>query len=87
MKELIGGNKAIFVVLIQDGDYTPKGNFSSPVQLTFLYENGKFVGKLPELNISSNIFDMFGKSFIGVSRNKFFSLSPKRATIIDMLVT
>ncbi|MCD6578142.1 peptidase U62 [bacterium] len=86
LKELIGGNKAIFVIMASGGDFTPEGNFSYPLQLAFLYENGQLIGRLPELNISSNIFDMFGKAYMGTSKDKFFDLSPERSNVIEMKV-
>lgn len=57
--------KAIYVVMASGGDTTPGGHFATPVQMAYLMENGKFVGRLPELNVSGNVFDMLGKDYIG----------------------
>ncbi len=65
--ELVPG-KAIYVVLASGGDTTPDGHFATPVQMSYLLENGKFVGRLPELNISGNFYDLLGKDYIGAVR-------------------
>jgi PmbA protein len=41
----------------------------------FLFNGERFVGRLPELNLTSNVFDMFGDSFVGVSRDSLNPLS------------
>ena len=57
--------KAIYVVMASGGDTTPSGHFATPVQRAYLMENGKLVGRLPELNISGDFFDLLGKDYIG----------------------
>ena len=68
LKELIPG-KAIYVVINSGGDVTPDGHFASPVQMSYLMENGKIIGRLPEIKISGNFYDLFGKNYIGSVRN------------------
>ena len=87
VKELLGGEMAIFVMIASGGDFTPDGNFGSPVQLAFLFDGEKFVGRLPELNISSNVFEMFGDSFIGVSKDTISPLSNNRYLVMNMKVS
>jgi len=65
--ELIGDRKAVYIIQAAGGDTTPTGDFAAPVQTSFLVEGGKFVGRLPDIGISGNIFDMFGKNFLGVA--------------------
>ncbi len=72
LKELIGNEKAIYIDTMSGGDCTAEGNFASPVQLAYLIENGKFVGKLPEFNISGNIYKMFGDDYLGLSSDKVY---------------
>lgn len=57
--------KAIYVVMASGGDTTPSGHFATPVQMAYLMENGKLVGRLPELNIGGDFFDLLGKDYIG----------------------
>lgn len=87
LEELLEGRKGIFVLVASGGDFTPDGNFATPVQLPFLFDGKKFIGRLPELNISSNLFDMFGKDFIGVGKDNLTSLGPSRAVIMEMEVS
>ncbi len=50
---------------IEGGDMTPEGHYATPVQMAYLVENGKLVGRLPELNISGNFFELLGKDYLG----------------------
>lgn len=64
LRTLVPG-KAIYVVLASGGDTTPDGHFATPVQMAYLMENGRLVGRLPELNISGSFFDLLGSDYIG----------------------
>lgn len=71
LKELVKG-KAIYVSETSGGDMTPDGTLGIPVQLAYLYDDGKLVGRLPEFSLNANIFDLLGKDFIGTSKNDVF---------------
>lgn len=62
--DLVPG-KAIFVAMASGGDMTPDGHFATPVQLAYLVENGEIKGKLPELNIAGDFFDIIGDKYLG----------------------
>lgn len=64
LRDLVPG-KAVYVVLASGGDTTPDGHFATPVQMAYLMEDGKLVGRLPELNIGGNFFDLLGQDFLG----------------------
>ena len=64
LKELVPG-KAVLVAVASGGDATPDGHFATPVQMAYLIENGELVGRLPDISVSGNFFDMFGKDYIG----------------------
>ena len=66
LSALIPG-KAICVVLTSGGDMTPDGHFAAPVQMSYLMEDGKLVGRLPELNIGGTFFDLLGKDYLGAA--------------------
>ena len=57
--------KAVYVVMTSGGDTTPSGHFAAPVQMAYLLEDGKLVGRLPEFNIGGNFYDLLGKDYIG----------------------
>lgn len=71
LKNLVKG-KAIYVFITSGGDMTPDGTVGLPVQLAYLYDNGKLVGRLPEFGIQGNLYDFLGKDFIGVARDETF---------------
>ena len=72
LKELMGEKDGIYISVMSGGDFTSEGNFASPVQTAYLYHGGKLVGKLPEFNVSGNIYDIFGKNFAGVSSDRAY---------------
>lgn len=87
LADLLGGEVGIFVAIASGGDFTPNGDFATPVQLPFLFDGKKLVGRLPELQVSSNIFDMFGAGFRGVSRDSINPLSLDKYMVMDLNVT
>jgi len=86
-KELLEGETGVFVMVASGGDFTPQGNFGSPVQLAFLFDGEKSIGRLPELKISSNVFDMYGKDFIGVSSDTIGPLNHEKYLMMYMEVS
>ncbi|QTA37683.1 hypothetical protein JYK00_08125 [Thermosipho ferrireducens] len=86
LQELMNGRKGIFVLITSGGDFTPDGKFGAPVQVPLLWENGKFIGRLPEIVIESHIYDMFGKDFIGVSKDSLISTSHMNCIVMEMNV-
>lgn len=72
LKELLNGQLAVAVLIASGGDFTAEGVFGTPVQLAFLTDGEKLIGKLPELTISGELYSMFGDDFIGRSEDKAF---------------
>ena len=64
LRELANG-KAVFVVIASGGDTTPDGHFAAPVQMAYLMEDGRLAGRLPEIHIGGDFFDMLGKDYLG----------------------
>ena len=93
LDELLKGQKAIYVIASMGGDFTPQGEFASPIQSAFLYENGALLGRLPQLSMRSNVFDMFGQDFIGLATDgnsiyntyKYLALNMEVSTIGDWI--
>jgi PmbA protein len=86
IKELLGGRKAVFVLIASGGDYTPDGGFGTPVQTSFLFDGEKLLGRLPELQLKSHLNNMFGGDFIGVSEDPVMPLSTDRYLAAEMEV-
>lgn len=72
LKELLNGELGVYVYISSGGDFTSNGEYGAPVQLAFLTDGENLLGRLPELNISSNLFNMFGSDYIGVSKEKIY---------------
>jgi len=86
-KELLDGKKGVFALIASGGDFTPEGKFASPVQLSFLFDGEKFIGRLPQINISSHLYDMFGKDYIGVGKDSVSKLYRSNCIAMNMKVT
>ena len=63
--------KAVLVGMASGGDMTPDGHYATPVQLAYLVENGEIVGKLPDISIAGDFFDLIGKNYLGTVQNAF----------------
>ena len=81
--ELVPG-KAILVIITSGGDATPDGHFAAPLQMSYLMEGGKLVGRLPQLNVGGNFFDMFGKDYLGAVRDYPFKNMGLTAVTMDV---
>lgn len=85
LKDLVRG-KAIYVAMTSGGDMTPDGTLALPVQLAFLYENGKLLGRLPEFTIAGNLFDVFGGGYLGCAENDAFCYRKERLLAADFKI-
>jgi len=83
LKELVPG-KAVFMVIASGGDTTPGGHFATPVQMAYLLEDGVIKGRLPELSIGGNFFDMMGKDYVGSVRDVPFRDAGLIAVMMDV---
>lgn len=87
VKSLLGDQPGIFALVFSGGDFTPKGDYATPVQLGFLFDGERILGRLPEFNLSSNIFTMFGTGYRGTAPNTFLPFSTGDFTVIEMDVS
>lgn len=78
------GQKAIVCMISAGGDFTDDGTFATPVQIAFLYDGEKIVGKLPEFQLRSHFFRMFGEDYVGTFESPFYLGDDDRVTIIEM---
>ena len=83
LKELVPG-KAVYVIIASGGDMTPDGHFATPVQMAFLMEDGRIVGRLPELSVSGDFFDMLGRDYLGTVHDCPFKKSQLSAVMMDV---
>lgn len=83
-KELFGGETGILVFIAAGGDFTTSGDFATPVQLAFLYDGEKIIGRLPQLLLSSYVYRMYNEDFRGMSSDTFFRHSNDKLMVMDM---
>ena len=83
LEALVPG-KAVYVVIASGGDMTPDGHFATPVQMAYLLEDGRMVGRLPDLTVSGSFFDMLGRDYIGAVHNCPFERSQMAALTMDV---
>jgi PmbA protein len=86
IKQLLDGRKAVYAVMAGGGDFTPQGEYASPVQTAYLFDGEKCLGRLPQLSMSSHVNDMFGNDFIGVSKEGGYPGSPYAYLTAEMNV-
>jgi len=70
IKAVLGGKMAILVGVSSGGDFTADGSFAAPVQVGFLFDGERIIGKLPEFSIRSHLYKMLGEDYIGTFDNK-----------------
>lgn len=68
-KELLNGRLSIIPLQYSGGGFNEKGDYKMPVQIGLLCDGEKILGKVPPFTMSVNLFDMFGKNFIGVGKD------------------
>ena len=83
LEELLDGRPALYV-LTSGGDITPDGSFATPVQMAYLYQNGRLVGRLPEFGLRGNLTDLLGKDFLGCSQDRPYDSA--NACVMEMTI-
>lgn len=83
---LNGLDECIVVFMGYGGDFTDKGDFSTPLQLSYLVKNGEIVGRLPQLTVKTTTQDMFGSRLIEIASDGFQKnhLQPSLFTEMDV---
>ncbi len=66
VKELLDGRLTVVPIIAAGGGFNDKGEYVTPIQTAMLCDGERFIGRLPEFAIKGNMFDMFGRDFIGV---------------------
>ncbi len=84
LKTLLNGKNGILVVMAGGGDFTPDGIYASPVQLAYLTDGERLLGKMPQFTIKGSIYDILGKDFIGMSSDKMFTMGDDPLLVAKM---
>lgn len=64
-------DECIIVFMGDGGDFTDKGDFSTPLQLSYLIRKGEIVGRLPQLTVKTTTQDMFGSRLMEIASDGF----------------
>lgn len=86
LKELLNGQPGLLISIASGGDFTPDGQYASPVQVAYLTDGEKLLGRVPEFTIKGSIFDFFGHDFIGVSSDKLYTSGNDRMLVTRMAI-
>ena len=85
IEEVLKG-RAIYAAMSSGGDMLRNGDVGMPVQLAFLYEDGRLLGRLPELMLGGNIFRLLNEDFIGCAQEGPFNYSEEPLMACNMRV-
>ncbi len=68
-------DNCLVVFMAHGGDFTDKGEFSTPIHLGYLVEKGNIVGRLPQLTMITTLEKMFRDDLIEFSSDNFWGPS------------
>lgn len=86
LAEILDGTPGVLVLFAAGGEFTPTGEYATPVQLAFLHDGERLVGRLPELSVRGSDREMFGGDFLGVSSDTFPAVSGENLLVMRMAV-
>lgn len=72
LNKALQGQPAILALMSSGGDFTPDGSYAAPVQVGFLFDGERIIGKLPEFTMRSHLNKMLGQDYIGTFDNTKF---------------
>jgi PmbA protein len=88
-QEILNSLDNCVVVFMGDGgDFTDKGEFSTPLQLSYLVQKGEIVGRLPQLTVKTSNEEIFNSRLIEIAKDGFQKnhLSPSLFSEMDVYV-
>ena len=78
--------ECIYIETAFGGDWNDLGEYSTPVQNSFLLKNGKVEGRLPPITVKGSVFDFFGEDFIEMASDRIATVTPHCSAIFKMNV-
>lgn len=64
-------DNCVVVFMGHGGDFTDKGDFSTPLHLSYLVRKGEIAGRLPQLTVKTSTDQMFGSRLIEIASDGF----------------
>ena len=70
------------------GEFTDKGDYSTPLQLSYLLQKGEIIGRLPQITVRTSINEMFNHGLVEIASDGFHknSIQPSLFTEMDVIV-
>lgn len=81
-------DQCIVVFMGHGGDFTDKGEYSTPLQLSYMVKKGEIIGRLPQLTVKTTTDDMFNHRLIEIASDGFQKdkIGPSIFTEMDVYV-
>lgn len=85
-KTLSNLDRCLVVMIAAGGDSNDLGEFSTPVQIGYVFEKGEIVGRAPQVTVKTSVSACLGKDLIAISSDGFTPNSPSPCLIAEMEV-
>lgn len=79
-------DRCLVVLIAAGGASNDLGEYSTPVQVGYIFEKGEIVGRAPQVTIKTSVSDCLGKDLIGISNDGFTPSSRSPCLISEMEV-
>jgi PmbA protein len=77
-------DNCVVVFMGDGGDFTDKGEFSTPLQLSYLVQKGEVIGRLPQLTVKTTTDEMFNTRLIEIASDGFQNNNLKPSLFSEM---
>lgn len=77
-------DRCLVVFVATGGDTNDLGEFSTPVQIGYVFEKGRLIGRAPQLTVKSSITDYLGKNLVEICSDGVNAFSPSASVVSEM---
>jgi predicted Zn-dependent protease len=77
-------DKCLIAVIAAGGDSNDLGEFSTPVQVGYVFEKGQLVGRSPQVTVKTKLSDFLNHSLVGIASDNFTPKSISGSVISEM---
>lgn len=84
-REIVCGlDRCLVVMIAAGGDTNDLGEFSTPVQVGYVFEKGELTGRAPQLTLKTSVSRYLKEDLIDISSDGFLKSSPSPCVISEM---
>lgn len=84
-RKIVGGlDRCLIAVIAAGGDSNDLGEFSTPVQVGYVFEKGELVGRAPQVTVKTSLTHYLGKDLIAVASDSFTRNAISASVISEM---